>query len=449
MKLTKLFTFISTSILLTACSTQEVADNKTEKLPKNIIYMIGDGMSMAHLTAYRHYVNSSEQHVGLGNKVVPQTVFDKYFVGVASTLPDDDTLVTDSASSATALASGEKTYNGAIGLDNDKSTLTSILEHAKTKGMLTGTISTSQITHATPASFLAHNESRNNQNEIADAILDQHINNKVKADLLLGGGTDYFIRDDRNLVDEFKQLGFSYYSELSQLNKMTQLPVLGLFAPKGLPYAIDSQDNPNRLLAMTKPALSLLNKNNPNGFFLMIEGSQIDWCSHSNDIACAMQEMEDFAQTLSAVIEFAKKDGNTLVVLTADHGTGGLSVGANKQYKWLPNVVHKVKASAGELVKSIFASKNIAKTWLDSTGFELTSEQLTLVKELKAQDKSKELYGQVMKLINDQSFTGWTTTGHVGDDVAVIAYGPQSNKFVGAQDNTDLAKKLLSYIKTK
>lgn len=449
MKLTTILTLITSSILLTACSTQEVSKINSEKLPKNIIYMIGDGMSMAHLTAYRHYVNSSVSTIGLGNHDVPQTVFDKYFVGVASTLPDDDTLVTDSAASATALASGVKTYNGAIGLGNDKKPLTSILEHAKFKGMLTGVISTSQVTHATPASFLAHNESRSNQNEIADVMFDQQINNKFKANLILGGGTDYFIREDRNLVEEFKNVGFNYFSQLSQLDNMDQLPVLGLFAPKGLPYAIDSQENPNRLLAMTKPALNLLNKNNPNGFFVMIEGSQIDWCSHSNDIACAMQEMEDFAQTLSAVIEFAEKDGNTLVVVTADHGTGGLSIGANKKYKWLPNVIHKVKASAGELVKSINESDDISKTWTDLAGFELTPEQLKLITQLKVEDKPRELYPQIMKVINDQSFTGWTTTGHVGDDVAVIAYGPQSNKFIGAQDNTDLAKKLLSYIQDK
>ena len=300
-----LLSFLSL-VVLSGCN-KDTADK-----PKNIIYMIGDGMSMSHLTAYRHFKNSSASHVGLGDKKIPKTLFDQYIGGVASTHPEDDTLVTDSAASATALATAEKTYNGAIALDNDKTTLFTLLEQAKTAGMLTGTISTSQITHATPASFWAHNESRRNQNQIADAAFDDRIDGQFKTDLLLGGGTKYLIREDRNVVDEFKNSGWQYTDALTQIHELTELPALGLFAPKGLPFAIDHKVLPNRLELMTKKGLQLLDQKNPNGFFVMIEGSQIDWCSHGNDISCAMSEMLDFELAFHEALDFAKKE----VILT-------------------------------------------------------------------------------------------------------------------------------------
>lgn len=409
--------------------------------------MIGDGMGMAHLTAYRHYKNSSKDVIGLGDKAVPTTLFDQHFVGVASTLPEDDTLITDSAAGATALSSGEKTYNGAIALDNDKTPTFTLMEQAKKLGMLTGTVSTSQITHATPASFWAHNVSRRNENEIADAAFDDKMDGNFKTDLLLGGGKAFLIREDRDLTKEFQQSGWQYTDQLTELNKLTSLPALGLFADKGLTYAIDSPELPNRLNAMTEKALELLNKDNKKGFFVMIEGSQIDWCSHANDIACAMEEMVDFEKTLATVLDFAKKDGNTLVVLTADHSTGGLTVGANKKYLWLPDVVHQVKISGQVLTEKLIAGDDIETTWNKYIDFPLTAEQLA---ELKVAQDAKDnwaLGSKIAKITADASYTGWTTSGHTGEDVGVIAFGPQSEKFRGFQDNTDLAKKLFNLLK--
>lgn len=409
--------------------------------------MIGDGMGMAHLTAYRHYKNSTKDEIGLGNKPVPKTLFDEYFIGVASTLPEDDTLVTDSAAGATALSSGEKTYNGAIALDNDKTPTYTLIEHAKKLGMLTGTVSTSQITHATPASFWAHNVSRKNENEIADAAFDDKMDGKFKTDLLLGGGKTFLIREDRDLTKEFQHSGWQYTDKLNQLDKLTSLPALGLFADKGLTYAIDNPELPNRLQAMTEKALELLNKDNENGFFVMVEGSQIDWCSHANDIACAMEEMADFEQTLATVLEFAKKDGNTLVVLTADHSTGGLTVGANKKYLWLPDVVHQVKISGQVLAEKLIAGEDVEATWNQYISFPLTAEQIADLKQAQAAKDAWALGNKIVKITADASYTGWTTSGHTGEDVGVIAFGPQSEQFRGFQDNTDLAKKLFNLLK--
>lgn len=442
-KLTALVTGILASTLLISCSS---TTNQAPTKPKNIIYLIGDGMGMSHVTGYRYYKNSDKTNVGLGDKPVPQTLFDKHFVGMASTLPEDNTLVTDSAAGATALSSGEKTYNGAIAIDNDKSHTFTIIERAKELGMLTATVSTSQITHATPASFWAHNVSRRNQNEIADAAFDDRIDGKFKTDLLFGGGKQFLIRDDRDIVEQFKKSGWQYSDSLDNINQIDQLPALGLFADVGLPFAIDNPQQPNRLTVMAKKALQLLEQNNPNGFFVMIEGSQIDWCSHANDIACAMEEMADFESTLQAAIEFAEKDGNTLIVLTADHGTGGLTLGANGQYKWLPDLIHQVDASLAEINKKLLAGADVQKTWSENIGFDLPSDVLNQLTELQKQKKQDDMYQLLVKTVSDASFTGWTTKGHVGGDVAVIAYGPGYELFMGHQDNTDIAKKLFGLL---
>lgn len=439
-------TALSCSLLTSCASIAPKQEAQQVSKPKNIIYMIGDGMGMAHLTAYRHYKNSTASKIGLGDQAVPKTLFDKNFVGVASTLPEDDTLVTDSAAGATALSSGEKTYNGAIALDNDKTATFTLIERAKQLGMLTGTVSTSQITHATPASFWAHNVSRRNEQQIADAAFDDRMDGKFKTDLLLGGGKAFLIREDRDLTKEFQQAGWQYTGELTQLEQLTKLPALGLFADKGLGYAIDNPQLPNRLEVMTEKALQLLNANNPNGFFVMIEGSQIDWCSHANDIACAMEEMKDFEQTLAKVLEFAKKDGNTLVVLTADHSTGGLTVGANKQYKWLPNVVHQVGISAQVLTQKLLAGADVVSTWQQFIQFPLTKAQAAELTALQTKKDGRGLNTAIVKITSDASFTGWTTTGHTGEDVGVIAFGPNAEQFRGAQDNTDLAKKLFNLL---
>ena len=173
----------------------------------------------------------------------------------------------------------------------------------------------SQINHATPASFASHNESRRNYDEIADDYIDNKIAGKLPVDLMLGGGTKYYIREDRNLVEEFKQAGYQYSDDFATLKDIKQIPALGLFAPVGLDFALDN--NPTRLTQMTNKALELLDKNKKDGFFVMIEGSQIDWCGHANDIACAMAEMDDFAKSIEQAKAYVDNNPDTLLVITA------------------------------------------------------------------------------------------------------------------------------------
>ncbi|QPB86100.1 alkaline phosphatase [Pseudoalteromonas rubra] len=414
--------------------------NSVFAAPKNIIYMIGDGMGPAFTTAYRYMQDDK------ATKVVEPTVFDSILVGMAHTYPDDDTVVTDSAAGATALSTAEKSYNGAIAVDTHKQSLKTMLEIAKERGMTTALVATSQINHATPASFAAHNESRRNYDEIADDYIDNKIAGKLPVDLLLGGGTKYFVREDRNLITEFKESGYQYADAFSELDSLSRLPALGLFAEVAFPHAIDSEE-PKRLTTMTNKALDLLHNHNGKGFFVMIEGSQIDWCGHANDIACAMKEMDDFAGAITAAKAYIDKNPDTVLVVTADHSTGGLTLGSNGVYQWKADVVAKTKASVKELtnVLSEAKPKQMAETWTQLTG--LPFDEATKKKLITAKKDSKEaLYKAANNIINDASYTGWTTKGHTAIDVQVFAYGEGRDAFIGSLNNTQIAEKLISYI---
>ncbi|TGE84893.1 alkaline phosphatase [Pseudoalteromonas sp. KS88] len=421
------------SLLALMCSSAVYA----EQTPKNIIYMIGDGMGPAYTTAYRYYKDDPT------TKEIEKTVFDSILTGMAHTYPDDHTVVTDSAASATALSSGHKSYNGAIAVDTNKKPVKTMLEIAKEKGMITALVATSQINHATPASFAAHNESRRNYDEIANDYIDNKIAGKLPVDLMLGGGTQYFIREDRDLVAEFKAAGYQYSDNFSELANIKQIPAIGLYAPSGMPFALD--ENPNRLSKMTNKALNLLDNTKSDGFFVMIEGSQIDWCGHANDIACAMAEMDDFAKSIELAKAYIDKNPDTLLVVTADHSTGGLTLGAHGQYKWETEVIKGVKATAGKLTKLLFDASNLQPVWEENTKIAFTPENKVKLEQAKKMGV-KPLNLAIKDIISKASFTGWTTGGHTAVDVQIFAYGKGANDFAGSMNNTDIADKLIHYI---
>ena len=428
-------------------------------LPRNVIMVIGDGMGPAYTSAYRYFKDNPN------TDIVEETVFDRHLKGLSSTYPAPISgVVTDSAASATALATGVKSYNGAIGVDVDKKKLQTVLEWAKLQGKKTGVVVTSQINHATPASYLAHNESRRNYNAIADSYLDDGI----KADLYFGGGWQYFIREDRNLVNEFKQAGFHYIDNYQGLTDLpNNKPVLGLFADKGLPWALDDS-NKHRLSTMTKAAVHHLiniqaHDDAPdNGFFMLIEASQIDWAGHGNDISGAMAEMDDLAKTLEYLEHFVKNHPETLVVVTADHSTGGLTLAANGKYEWQAESLRTMQHSSRYIAKELATSELNAKFANILFNFELTKDELSLLIKIKATPKlgkNKDIYQdkntssvelallkQVKSLIDGRTNSGWTSSGHTAIDVPVFAFGAQSELFSGHQDNTDIAKKIFNLL---
>ncbi|WHY97181.1 alkaline phosphatase [Peribacillus simplex] len=422
------------------------AKDKTKKEPeiKNVIFLIGDGMGVSYTSAYRYLKDNP------GTKVAERTEFDKYLVGQQMTYPEDSAQnITDSASAATAMSAGVKTYNAAIAVDNDKSEVKTVLEAAKEKGKATGLVATSEITHATPASFGAHDENRKNMNSIADDYYNDLIKGKHKIDVLLGGGKSNFVRPDVNLAKAFEKDGYSYVTDKNQMLKDKNEQVLGLFASEGLPKMIDRPSETPSLSDMTSSAIQRLNKDK-DGFFLMVEGSQVDWAGHDNDIVGAMSEMEDFEKAYKAAIEFAKKDKHTLVVATADHSTGGFSIGAKGIYNWYGEPIKAAKRTPDFMADAIVKGADVEKTlkqYINQNEVKLTDGEIKTVTEAAKSKNVTNVDNAIEAIFDNRTNTAWTTGGHTGEDVPVYAYGPYKERFAGQVDNTDQAKIIFELLK--
>ena len=446
--LTKLVSTAAATVLLLGCVIVDVDSNSlgpkkvtivdASSAPKNIIMVIADGMGPAYVTAYRNYMDNP-------NTIqIETTIFDEILVGTSRTNPHHQSgFVTDSAASATAMATGVKTYSGAIGVDINKQPLETVLHRARKLGLKTGLAVTSHIVHATPAAYMVANESRGNYPQIADSFYDDRINGKHLADIMLGAGWGFFIRKDRNIVDLFKADGYQYidnYNQLSSINSAT--PVLGLFGDNSLPWALDDTD-PLRLHTLTKAIVPYLEAGSiDSGYFLLLEASQVDWAGHTNDIASVMAEMHDLAKTMEYLYDYVKNHPDTLVVLTADHSTGGLTIGARGNYSWHPSFIQSMKKSIPRMAMEINNQSNKGQYVSDVFGFALTKAEADSIGAINS-DMAPDAVETLLKSIVDmRTNTGWTTTGHTGVDVDVFAFGPSAKIFAGNQNNTDIADKI-------
>lgn len=274
--------------------------------PRNIILMIGDGMGMSQIYAA---MTASDQPL----------VFEKFnHIGFQKTY-SANAYITDSGAGGTALATGEKTNNGMIALSPSGDTLTTILELAEQNGFSTGLVSTSSILHATPASFIAHNQSRNNYDQLAEDFL------KTDIDVFIGGGYANFAdrEDGKDLVQALRDKDYRVLREMVQVQTVTEGKLAGLTAEKHNPRY--SEGRGAMLPQATQTALNILD-NNDKGFFLMVEGSQIDWGGHANDTEYIINETLDFSRAVEKAMAFVESNPNTLLIVTADHETGGMGL---------------------------------------------------------------------------------------------------------------------------
>ncbi len=272
--------------------------------------MIGDGMGLTQITAGM-YMNDNKLHL------------EKFPVNGLHKSYSSDDLVTDSAAGATAFACGVKTYNGAIAVTPDTIPVTTILEIAEDNGLATGLVATSTITHATPASFIAHQKDREMHDEIAEDFL------KTEIDFFVGGGKKYFEfrKDENNLSEKLRAKGYAVSSFFEKEFDEVEIDTkknFAWFAANDSPVRV-SQGR-EYLPKVSRAAVDFLSQHSEKGFFLMIEGSQIDWGGHSNETDYIIKEMIDFDNAIGKVLEFAMRDGETLVIVTADHETGGFSI---------------------------------------------------------------------------------------------------------------------------
>ncbi|MDZ4668685.1 MAG: alkaline phosphatase [bacterium] len=302
---------------------------KKVKKPQRIIFLIGDGMGLAQISACM--VGYSEQNS-----------FERFPVIGLSKTQSADNYVTDSGAGATVFSIGKKAKNGAIGVDSLGVEKEGIFEKAKNLNWGTGVVATSSITHATPASFYAHVASRKSQDEIAEFLV------RKNCDIAIGGGKKFFTarKDGRNLFSELKEFGFTVSSD-SVLLPIKAPKLIYTLAEDGMKTMKEGRGD--FLSKATKLAQDNLDKYHAK-YFLMVEGSQIDWGGHDNDFEYMKLELLDFNAVVNEVLDAAMKDGNTLVVVTADHETGGLSLLENKSNPDQFTVNYASKGHSGIMV---------------------------------------------------------------------------------------------------
>jgi alkaline phosphatase len=320
----KFFAIILSGIVLMVSGGSGIVSEKQAKsklMPVNIIIFIGDGMGPAQLSA--------------GIAVSDNTFVVEYFPysGLCKTSAFDQ-YVTDSAAAGTAIACGIKTKNGMIGMGPDSISVKSIMEIAHANGLATGLVSTSAVTHATPASFVAHNSGRGNYEDIAKDFMTGTI------DVFIGGGADHFRNrsDSVDLTLDLKNQGYDVVYTIEDLQKSGSSKIAGLLAKEHMESALGGRAG--KLPIMTEKAIQALSTNK-KGFILMVEGSEIDFAGHAKDINGVISEVIDLDQAVGEAYKFAKAKGNTLVIVTADHETGGLTLPGGDMKN------HKVVASFG------------------------------------------------------------------------------------------------------
>ena len=278
----------------------EIINFSESTKPKNIILAIADGAGLNHITVSRLAIGGPDHKLYIDQLPV---------AGTSSTHAYEN-LITDSAAAATAWATGNKTKNRYLSVDKDKKELTTIFEMLDDKGYLKGVVVTSSVTHATPAAFYAHIDSRYKEKEIADQLLNSSV------DIALGGGQEFFnlqeLDKNHHLMTEKVSLENNYDGLKN---------IIGLFDEDGMERGLDMPTQRE----MTSYALDYLD-DKCNGFFLMTEGSQIDWAGHSNDIEYMIREFKDFDLTIKDLINFVTANKDTLLLITADHETGGLQL---------------------------------------------------------------------------------------------------------------------------
>ncbi|KAI7903705.1 alkaline-phosphatase-like protein [Cokeromyces recurvatus] len=436
--------------------------------------MISDGFGPASETFARQYHTWKEN-------LIHKSVFplDKIIVGQSRTL-SSSSLITDSAAGATAFSCALKTYNGAIGVYPDKKPCGTVLESAKIhRKMKTGLVVKSRITHATPAAFSAHINWRDWENDIAVHQVGYTPLGRT-VDLMFGGGLCEFLSnttegscrlDNRDLITEAKNdFDWDLITTKGEFNaldeKNVKLPLMGLFAPHHIAYAIDNDPSLQpSLVEMTEKALSILKestKDSSEGFFLMIEGSRIDMAAHNNDAAAHFLEILEYQKTIEKVMKFVDENPGTILISTSDHETGGLTVGRQvtnsyPEYEWKPEVIAGAKNSteilSWEWAKAIKEGRDTKEFLVETLikkglGVEdVTDEELDRLLAWKSNGQDIGFFASALSdLVSKRAQIGWTTMGHTAVDVNLYAYGYQSELLRGNHENTDIGDFIVDYL---
>lgn len=441
------------------------------KVPKYIFYFIGDGMGLNQVNGTEMYLASLKGIYG-----VESLTFTKFpYVGMATTFSASSG-VTDSAAAGTALATGHKTYNGAIGVSADTIPVQSIAVDAKRRGYKVGITSSCSLDDATPSVFYSHQKSREYGYEIASDLLSSEF------DFFAGSPFSNLTKrmdgsDAPNLLPLMKGKGYNIvygYKEYLAKAKDSEKVILLSNETEPVPVRIDRKEGDISLKQITQSAIQTLSKNNKNGFFLMVEAGDIDRGGHANDAGTCFREVIDLNEAVNVAMEFYNKHSDeTLIVVTADHETGGIVIGdgyANLQ------VLQYQKASKKTLSMMLAELRNNNKqvTWeqvkqllSDNLGFwskiKLKERQEKHIhdayvrtfidgdqsKDITLYQKDEKVSSAAIKVLNEIAAVGWTTGSHSAGYVPVFAIGQGAEEFVGKYDNTQIPAKIRKIAKFK
>lgn len=393
-------------LLAALCVVMLASSCSQEKKAKYVFYFIGDGMGFSHISLTEGYLATKEGKIG--NSPLCFTQFP--VMGMATSY-SANRYITCSSAAGTALATGCKTNNGMLGVTPDSSNLVSIAYKIHNAGFPVGITTSVTIDHATPASFYANSAARSDYYSIAEQLASSDFE-------FFGGGGFYGAKDKReqekSLYDIASQAGYEFAYGVDEYEAKKGSSDKMILFQKGekknndLPYVAEREDGDLTLPQVVESAVDFLN--NQNGFFLMVEGGKIDWAAHSNDLAGTIFEMLDFDQAIAAAYEFYKQHPDeTLIVVTADHETGGVTLGRGKGYVYDLSVVGRPQKGNVEGVST---------------------------------DVSNYMSGVSVDSLSKVAKIGWTTTSHTGGAVPVFAVGAGSGLFAGRQDNTDIPKKI-------
>lgn len=408
----------SASLALVLALGLATASATAGQTPARIVLLIGDGAGVSYWTALAFAAD---------NLAVKQFKV----MGLVDTR-STNSKVTDSAAAATAYASGIRTYNGAIGVDPDTAEVETVLEAAQARGMATGLVVTCRITHATPAAFTAHVASRDMEMAIAEQIVAHGV------DVVLGGGRTYFdgtLRPDgRNLLTEIRER-YTYVEtapELRSLDLADVSKLFGLFASGDPPPAAEREPT---LPEMTHAALTVLDRD-PDGFFLMVEGSQPDWRGHENGpIDAVVAEMRDFDLAVGEVLEYQRRHPETLIVVLADHETGGLAIQLEQDSLAMAQAAAELTAAI-TVVRDAGSARDAPTSALADTTRHFMNR---LARHLR---RSAIRQGDSVSLV-----ARYTTDEHTAQMIPLFAKGPGAERFGGILDNYRIGILLLDTVR--
>jgi len=402
--------------------------------PQNVVLLIADGFGPASAT------------LGRAAKGAPLAL-DSVLVGAVETSAADGR-VTDSAASATAYACGTKTYRGAIAVDTTGAPCRTVLEAAGARGMATGLVTTGRVTDATPAAFAAHVVDRDGEDEVARQMASSGV------DLLVGGGARFFAgradaapTDAAPLAEAMAADGWGVALDRAGYDALDALPAAVLLAPSHLAYEIDRDgtDQPS-LAEMTEKALDLLAAEaGGRGFFLVVEGNRIDDAAHRNDPAAHLGDVLAYDRAVAAALAWAARDGSTLVVSTADHEAGGLTLGRDNANRWDPAPLLRATASFEAMAARIGAGGDPAEIIREALGYDALPEGAAEVFRgaVAARDPAA-LLPLLETLASEPAGVGWTTKAHTAVDVGLYAWGPGADQFRGAMSNDAVGRALFA-----